>query len=276
MVTATGRQLRTWVTACRIAAGLLAFPSLGTSQPATCDADLLPALPVPELRISAAKAELRMAPESDGKVAVTLPQDITVPLLGQYDGWFVVNYRDRNRYRRLYVSSLAAEVPSAKDYGPRHFAAQRWSNAHSRICGKISRARTATRAFAGGALLAGVSAIIWRAYVKDDDGFSFDDGNGHAWEFETDNRYGTVLAVWTAMGVGAFLGAVYQGIRLRQAGEELSDLGWPRLNTGGVLLPGFGGARGDLLFDTATGRQAVVLTWQPWRSVEGTTLDNED
>ena len=262
MVTATRRQLRTWVAA-SIGTGLLAFPSHGASQPVTCDADLMPALPIPELRISAAKAELRVAPESDGKVVVTLPQDIGVPLLGQHDGWFIVNYRDGNRYRRLYVSSLAGEGPSAADYGPRHVAAQRWSDAHSRICGKISGRRTAARSFVGGALLAGVSAVIWRVFVKDDDDFHFDDGYGHTWNFESDNRYGTAIAVWTAMSAGAFVGAVYQGIRLRRAKEELSDLGRPRMDTGGVLLPGFGGARGDLLFDTATRRPGVVVTWRP-------------
>lgn len=259
MNTASTRQLRRRATGCCVAAGLFAFPSHGASQAVTCDADLLPALPVPELRISAPKAELRVAPESDGKVVITLPQDVEVPVLGRHDGWFVVNYRDENRYRRLYMSAQAAEPPPATNYRPGHIAAQRWSDSHSRICGKISGAKTATASFAGAALLAGAATVVWRKYVDEEvrnvkDGVELIE--------ETGGRYRPVLALWTALSMGAVAGAVYQGIRLWRANNELAELGWPRFNNGGVPLPGFGRARGDLVYHPATGRQALVVNWQ--------------
>ena len=263
MITATGRQLRTWFAAFLIAAGPLTIPAHGDGQPVTCDADRLPALPVPQLRISAPAAELRDAPESDGKVVITLPRDLEVPLLGRQDGWFIVNYRDGNRYRRLFMSARAAENPLAAGYGPRNFAAQRWSDAHSSICAKVSRARTVRKSFVGGALLAGASVLVLRAFLEDDDDFHYEI-DGRAWTFENENRYGTILGVWTGASVAAIVGAVYQSIRLRQASRELADLGWPRLdNGGGFPLPRLGGARGDLLFDSATRRQALAVTWQP-------------
>lgn len=263
MIAPTRQQLRTWFAACSIAATLLALPSHGAGQPVTCDADRMPALPLPELRISQPTAELRTAPESDGRVVITLPQDVEVPLLGRHDGWFVVNYRDGNRYRRLFMSAQAAESPLSADHGPRNFAAQRWSDAHSRICAKVSRARTAAKSFVGGALLAGASGLLLRALFEDDDDYYYED-NGHAWHFETENRYGKILAVWTGVSVAGIAGAAYQAIRLRQSRKELADLGSPPLHNGGGLpLPRLGGARGDLRFDSATGRQALVVTWQP-------------
>ena len=259
MDTAYIRQRRRWVTACRVAAGLFAFPSHGASQAATCHADLLPALPVPELRISAPKAELRVAPESDGKVVVTLPQDIEVPVLGRHNGWFVVNYRHANRYRRLYLAAHAAELPATTDYHPEQIAAQRWSDSHSRICGRVSAARTAAGSFAASALLAGVGAVVWHVFVDNEIRLVRD---GVEWTEETGGRYRPVMAVWAAVSVGAIAGAVYQGIRLWRANNELAELGWPRLNNGGLPLRGLGGARGDLLLDAATGRQGVLVTWQ--------------
>lgn len=259
MVGTTRPQLRIRVAACSIAAGFFAFPSHGAGQAVTCDADLLPVLPVPELRISAPKAELRVAPKSDGKVVITLPQDVEVPVLGRHNGWFVVDYLNENRYRRLYMSAAAAESPPTTDYGPGHTAAQRWSNSHSRICGKISGARAAKRSFVGAALLAGTATLVWQVFVDKEIRL---EKNGVAWT-ETADRYRPVLAVWAGISVGALAGAVYQGIRLRRANNELADLGWPSLNNGGVLLPGLGRARGDLVYHSATRRQALVVNWQP-------------
>lgn len=250
---------RIWVTACCVVACVFSFASHGTSQEITCDADLLPPLPIPDLRISAPKAELRVAPESDGKVVITLPQDADVPVLGRHNGWFVVNYRNENRYRRLYLSADAAEFPPTTLHPPGRIAAQRWSDSHSRICGKIWRARTATQSFAAGALLAGVGALVWHVFV--DDEIRNADGDFELVE-ETSGHYRPVMAVWAALSVGAMVGAVYQGIRLWKANDELGELGWPRLNNGGVPLRGLGGARGDLLLDAATGRQGVLVTWQ--------------
>lgn len=246
------------VAASSLAAGLFAFPSHGAGQAATCDADLLPSLPLPELRISAPKAELRVAPKSDGKVVITLPQDVEVPVLGRHNGWFAVNYLTENRYRRLYMSAAAAEPPPTTDYGPGHAAAQRWSTSHSRICGKISGARTATISFVGAALLAGTATLVWKVVV--DKEIPLEEDGYYAWS-ETGNSY--LLAIWAGIGVGALAGAVYQGIRLRRANNELADLGWPSLNNGGVLLPGLGRARGDLVYHPATGRRALVVNWQP-------------
>ena len=83
------------------------------------------------------------------------------------------------------------------------------------------------------------------------------------WTEETSGRYRPAMAVWAAVSVGALAGAVYQSIRLRGANHELAELGWPRSNDGGVTLPGPGRTRGGLLLDAATGRQGVLVTWQP-------------
>ena len=203
-------------------------------------------------------ADLRVAPESHGKVAVTLPQDWEVPVLGRNNGWLVVNYRHENRYRRLYLPADAAELPPTRDHRPGHVAAQRWSDSHSRICGEISGARTATKSFAAAALFAGAATLAWHVYVDKDV-----QSDRHGLWITTGDRYRPAFAVWAAVSVGAVAGAVYSGIRLSQAKSELAELGWPRLNNGGIPLPGLGRARGDLVYDPATRRQALMVNWRP-------------
>ena len=237
-------QIRKWVTSIAVGACLLAsFPSDGAGQGNPCDADPIAALP--EIRTSAAKAPLRVAPEPDGKVVVTLPPNIKVALLDQVDGWFVVNYRDRNRYRRLYVSTQHAEGPSAANLDADQLQAQEWTAAHTRICEKIAGERFAAKSLAATTVAAGLTAIIWHVYIDDED------------------YYGTAFTVWSGMSVAALAGTVYKSLGLRNAKGELADLGSPPSFLDGGSLAGIGGARADLLFDVATRRLAIVGSWRP-------------
>ena len=246
MAQSTRRQLPKWVTSIAVGAGLLAsFPSDGTGQGIACDADQIAALPVPEIRTSAAKAALRVAPEPDGKVVVTLPPNIGVPLLDQVDGWFVVNYRDRDKYRRLYVSTQDAEGPSAASLGADQLQAQEWTAAHTRICERIGREEFARNSLFVGTAIAGLTSVIWHLYVDDDE------------------HYGTAFAVWSGISVAALVGTVYKSFGLYRAHRELENFGgFPSFADGG-FLPSTGGARADLLFDAATRRLAVVASWRP-------------
>ena len=119
MARSTKLRLPTWVTPVAVTALLFAFrPADATGQvPVSCDADLLGTLRLPEIRTSAARAPLRVAPAGDAKVVITLPSDIKVPLLDQSDGWFAVSYRDRDRNRRLYVSAEDVYVEDDEHYG---------------------------------------------------------------------------------------------------------------------------------------------------------------
>ena len=246
MAQSTRRQLPKWVTSIAVGAGLVAsFPSDGAGQGIACDADQIAALPVPEIRISAAKAPLRVAPEPDGKVVVTLPTNIGVPLLDQADGWFMVNYRDRNEYRRLYVSTQDAEGPSAASLGADQVQAQEWTAAHTRICEKIGRERLARNSLLAGTMIAGLTTVIWHVYVDDDE------------------HYGTAFAVWSGISVAALVGTVYKSFGLSRARKDLADFGGLPSFAGGDFMPSIGGARADLLFDAATRSLAVVASWRP-------------
>ena len=245
MTRSTRPQLPIWVTSIAVVAGLLAsFPSDGVGQGVSCDSDLISGLPLPHVRISAAKAPLRVAPEPEGKIAVSLPPDISVALLEQSDGWFLVNYQDRDKYRRLYVSTMDAEGPAAASLDANQVQTQKWAIAHTRICEQIAGHRFAAKSFATAMVVAGLTTVIWRVYIEDVD------------------HYGTAFALWSTASVASLVGTIYKSLRLTRAKRQLADLGSPTSFTGGGLMPGFGGARADLQFDAATRRLAVVAIWQ--------------
>lgn len=240
------RQLPAWVTSVAVTALLFAtHPADGTGQvPVACDADLVGTLRLPEIRTSAAKSPLRVAPASDAKVVITLPPDITVPLLDRSDGWFAVSYRDRDRNRRLYVSAGDADGPSQTSLAPSQVQAQEWANAHARACDRVEGARFAVRSFAAAGVIAGLTSIIWHVYIEDDE------------------HYGTGFAAWSAISVVSLVGAVYKTIGLTKAKNAVRELGGPSF-AGAGSLPGFGGVSADLRFDADMRRLALVAKWRP-------------
>ena len=240
------RQHPAWITSVAVAALLPAIhPADGTGQvPVACDADLLGTLRLPEVRTSAAKAPLRVAPASDAKVVITLPPDITVPLLDRTDGWFAVSYRDRDRNRRLYVSAGDADGPSQTSLAPSQVQAQEWANSHARACDRVAGARFAVRSFAAAAVFAGLTSIIWHVYIEDDE------------------HYGTGFAVWSAVSVVSLVGAVYKTIGLANAKKAVRELGGPSFARAGSL-PGLAGVSADLRFDAGMRRLAFLATWRP-------------
>ena len=225
------------VGACLVA---LSAPDIA-GQAIPCDDDLIGSLQLPDIRTSAARAPLRVAPEPDAKVVVTLPADIAVPLLEELDGWFLVNHRHGGGYRRLYVSARDAELSSAEGPGPRQAQVQEWAAAHSLACERIAGQRFAVKSFAAAAVVAGLTSIIWRVYIEDDD------------------HYGTGFGVWTAVSIVSLVGAIYKGYALSRAKKSLADLGAPSFAAGGATA---GLPRADLRFDPVTGRLAVVAAWR--------------
>lgn len=224
---------------------LVSLPSDGIGQAIPCGADLKDFMSLPEIRTSAAKAALRVAPESDAKAVVTLPPDIELSLLDQSGEWLAVGYRDRNGYRRLYLSSQDAEDPAAAGLGPRQIQAQKWATAHAKGCEEIARQNFAAKSFAVASVVAGLTSIIWHVYVDDDD------------------HYGTAFAVWTGISAASLVGTVYKALLLRRARGELTNLGGPPSFAHAGAPPGPGGAGVDLRFDAGTGRVAIVATWRP-------------
>lgn len=225
------------VGACLVA---LSAPDIA-GQAIPCDDNLIGSLRLPEIRTSAARVPLREAPESDARVVVTLPPDIALPLLAEEDGWFLVNHRHGGAYRRLYVSTRDAQLSSAASAGPRQAQVQEWAAAHSLACERIAGQRFAVKSFAAAAVVAGLTSIIWRVYIEDDD------------------HYGTGFGVWTAVSIVSLVGAVYKGYALSRAKKALADLGAPSFAAGGATA---GLPRPDLRFDPVTGRLAVVAAWR--------------
>lgn len=245
MAGSRNRQLPTWVAAVAVTGLLLATrPADGAGQGVACDVDLLGALQLPVIRTSAAKAPLRVAPESDARVVITLPPDIKVALLDRSDGWFAVSYRDRDRNRRLYVSEQDAEGPSQASLSPRQIQVLEWANEHARACDRVAGARFAVKSLAAAAVIAGLTSIIWHVYIEDDD------------------HYGTGFAVWSSVSVASLVGVAYKAIGLSHAKKDVAELGGPSF--AGASAPyGRGGVGADLRFDAATRRLAVVATWRP-------------
>ena len=240
----TRLQLFPWLASIAVVAGLLAFvPTDGSGQVA-CNASLTGTLPLPEIRISAAKAPLRVSPRPDAKTIVSLPPDIEVALLDESDGWYVVGYRDGDRNRRLYVAVQDAEGPAAASLEPRQVRAQEWAAAHTLACERVAGERRAVRSLAAAAVIAGLTSIIWHVYIDDDDYF------------------GTGFAVWSGISVGSLVGAVYKAFGLSRARRALRDLGSPSSASAGTQqrLVGLGA---DLRFDTGMKRLALVATWHP-------------
>lgn len=245
MAESTRLQPLTWLTSIAVGAGLLApFPADGSGQGVGCHASLAGTLPLPEIRISAAKAPLRVSPRPDAKAVVSLPPDIEVALLDQVEGWYVVGYRDGDRNRRLYVAAQDAEGPSAASLDPRQVRAQEWATAHTLACERIAGERLAVRSLAAATVIAGLTSIIWHVYVEDDD------------------YYGTGFAVWSGISVGSLVGAVYKAFGLTRAKRALRDLGPPSSTGAGTPLH-LVRLGGDLRFDTGMKRLELVATWRP-------------
>lgn len=236
------RRFRRCAAALAVGAGLAAaLPPDSAGQVIACDDDMIGSLRLPEIRTSAARVPLREAPESDARVVVTLPPDIALPLLAEVDGWFLVNHRHGGAYRRLYVSARDARHTSAERPGPRQVQVQEWAAAHALACERIAGQRFAVKSFAAAAVVAGLTSIIWRVYIEDDD------------------HYGTGFGVWTAVSIVSLVGAVYKGYALSRAKKALADLGAPSFAGGGATT---GLPRADLRFDPVTGRLAVVAAWR--------------
>lgn len=245
MAESTRLQSFAWLTSIAVGAGLLAsLPADGTGQEVACDARLTGTLALPEIRISAAKAPLRVSPEPDARTVVSLPPDIEVALLDRMDEWYVVGYRDGDRNRRLYVAARDAEGPAAASLDPRQVRAQEWATAHTLACERIAGEKRAARSLAAAGAFAGLTSIIWHKYIDDDD------------------YYGTGFAVWSGISVGSFVGAVYKAFGLRSARKALRDLGPPSATADGtdsrvVRL------EADLRFDMGMNRLALVAAWRP-------------
>lgn len=232
--------------AASIAAGIVLLATSaedGGAQGVACDVDLLGALQLPEIRTSAAKAPLRVAPERDARVVITLPPDIRVALLGQSDEWFTVSYRHSDRNRRLHVSAQDAEGPSQASLAPRQIRAQEWAAAHAQGCDRVAGARFGVKSFAAASVIAGLTSIIWRVYIEDDD------------------HYGTGFAVWTGISIASLVGVVYKTIGLSHARKALAELGSPSFSGTGSR-PGPAGVGAGLRFDASPGRLAAVATWR--------------
>lgn len=246
MARSTTHQLTPWFAVPAVAVGLLAsFASDGAAQGLACDTDHIGSLPMPEVRVSGSKAAFRAAPEPDAKVVITLPRDIRVPLLDRSDEWYVVGYRDRDRYRRLFVSVEEAEGPPAANLEPHQVQVQEWATSHTRTCERIAREAFATKSLAVATVAAGLTSIVWHVYVDDDD------------------HYGTAFAVWTGIAAASLVGTVYKALVLGRVKGELADLGGPPSFARGGGSPAIGPLRGDLLVDAARRRLAVVATWRP-------------
>lgn len=238
-------QHPTWVTSFAIGAVLLAcVPVDGAGQDVACDVNLIGALQLPEITTSSAKSPLRVAPDGDARVAVTLPPDINVALLDQSDEWFVVGYQDSDMNRRLYVSTQDAEGPSQVSLAPRQLQAQEWAIAHGQACERVAGQRFAVRSLAAASVFAGLTSIIWHVYVEDDE------------------HYGTGFGVWSSISVVSLVGAVYKGFSLSRAKKTLTEIGSPSFMNAGSLA-GFGEVQADFRFDAAATRLAVVATWRP-------------
>ena len=234
-----------WLPSIAVGAGLFAFlPAGGTGQEVACDARLNGTLSLPEIRISAARAPLRVSPEPDARTVVSLPPDIEVALLHRTDEWYVVGYRDGDRNRRLYVAVQDAEGPAAASLDPQQVRAQEWATAHTLACERIAGEKRAVRSLAAAAAFAGLTSIIWHKYIDDDD------------------YYGTGLAVWSGISVGSFVGAVYKAFGVRSARKALRDLG-PPSSTAGGLASRLVRLEPDLRFDTGMNRLALVAAWRP-------------
>lgn len=245
MAGSTRTQLSRWSASVAVGAAVLAsFPADGTAQGIPCDAGLAPALNLPEVRTSAAKAPLRVEPGRSAKVFVTLPPDIRVGLLDESDGWFAVRYRDGDTHRRLYVSAGDVEGPSQASLDPRRVAAQEWAAAHTRACERIAGDRLVVKSLAAATVVAGLTSIIWHKYIDDDE------------------HYGTAFGIWTSVSVLALAGTVYKAFGLIRAKRSLAELGPPSVTRDG-LVAGPGSVRADLRFDAAARRLAVVATWRP-------------
>lgn len=246
MAESTRPQLVARRTSIVVGAGLLAFfPADGSGQDVACDVSLAGTVPLPEIRISAAKAPLRVSPGPDARAVVSLPPDIAVALLGQSDEWYAVGYRDGDRNRRLYVAARDAEGPAPESVDSRQIRAQEWATAHTLACERIAGERRAVRSLAAATVVAGLTSIIWHVYIDDDD------------------YYGTGFAVWTGISVGSLLGTVYKAFGLGRARRTLRDLGPPSYAGGAGTLPRRLRLEGDLRFDTGRGRLAAVATWRP-------------
>ena len=245
MARSTRKQLSGGITTIAVGAALLAsFPADGAGQGIPCDASLAAPMDLPEVRTSAAKAPLRVEPSRNARVVVTLPPDIRVGLLDESDGWFAVRYRDRDSHRRLYVSAQDVDGPAQASLEPRHIAAQEWAAAHTRACERIAGERFLVRSLAAATVVAGLTSIIWHAYVDDDD------------------RYGTAFGIWTGVSVASLVGTVYKAFGLSRAKKSLKDLG-PPSSAGAGTGPRLLGMGADLRFDTGTRRLALVATWRP-------------
>ena len=155
-----------------------------------------------------------------------------------------MSYRHRDRNRRLYVSGQDAEGPSPASLAPRQVQAQEWAAAHALACERVAGTRFAARSFAAGAVIAGLTSIIWHVYIEDD------------------THYGTGFAIWSGISIVSLVGAAYKFIGLGQAKKAVRELGWPSL-AGAGFVPGSADVSGDLRFDAGTKRLAFVATWRP-------------